>query len=1273
MKILAIRGEGLASLARRFELALDAAPLRDAGVFAIVGPTGAGKSTLLDALCVALYDRTPRLTGRGERIGTEEDARAAGDPRNLLRRGAGRGHAEVDFRGIDGRVYRARWEVRRARGQADGRLQDTTMSLVDVETGRAVSGTRKGEVLAAIEERLGLSFAQFQRAVLLAQGRFAAFLEADDRDRAELLERMTGTEIYGRISIEVARRAREERSALERLEEGLAYVAPMSDDARRAQEASLPERTLEVARAAQRARTLEAQARWWTERDLWAREEAESRRELAELDGQLDLSEARRRDIEEAQRAEPLRAPLEALDRAEQVGRGARAAKVNADAVAASAERERGEATEALARAEMQEREARARADALSPVLREARALDRELAVARAKMGEAAARAARAAEVSTARGAERVAHGGRIATLHRQIESATGRRRAEGALDTIAEDDAPRLIERLERLVALRDSARDAAERRARVAAQTAPRRRALEEAIVDAQRWRAALEAAGERLAARRDALARELGAHELRDALERLGAARSALAVIGDAARRASVAAARAATARASERAARLAIERGEARRAEALSALPSARARLLEAERARDLATAMLDLAQLRSELRDGDACPLCGALDHPYARHAPVALVDAQRARVAELRDEVVALERALATADAEIGSERVASERAAEAAVASEREATEETQRAREASRARALESLASWWSGAGMRLRARLAPAEDVHAAGAGGAGGAPIWAEARDRSLDEAAVEAWSRGVEEARARVLAALAAREAAERAVEGASQERDRAASGLAQVERAARDAESALEAVGRAVAEHEREHARALADLEESAARIATWRAAIEARVGPLEALDRAALAEVQRALATCAEARRDEARARSALAALEADAARAADAEAAAKRDEEDARTALARAEEEVAALASRRSAIAADDLDALEESARIGCDAGRAMRESAAQHRARTETALAAALEAVSSAARANVESTRELVAARTRLEDALRTSGLEEAALRRLLARPREELAAWRRELAVLDERRARGHAVLDERVRRREAHDAAPPDGLLPRDAIERELARARDAENVERRLLASLEDALARDDRQRAERAEIVARIEAQRVRVGTWATLETLIGSADGKRFRVFAQGLTLELLLDHANAQLERLAPRYALRRTPGAELGVQVVDREMGDEIRGIKSLSGGETFLVSLALALALASMTARRVPVDSLFIDEGFGGLDAESLEVVLAALDALQASGRQVGVVSHVAAMAERFAARVEVRPAGHAESLVEVVS
>ncbi|MDQ3370478.1 MAG: AAA family ATPase, partial [Myxococcota bacterium] len=204
MRILAIRGCNLASLAGEFEIDLARAPFSDAGVFAIVGNTGAGKSTLLDALCVALFDRTPRLTnhsrvvvGRGD---DDPGALGAQDVRTLLRRGAAAGWAEVDFESGDARRYRARWSVRRARGQTDGTLQDQQVTLTSIDGGERLGGT-KTETLKAIVARLGLTFDQFRRSALLAQGEFATFLRADGKDRSELLERMTGTEIYSRLSV----------------------------------------------------------------------------------------------------------------------------------------------------------------------------------------------------------------------------------------------------------------------------------------------------------------------------------------------------------------------------------------------------------------------------------------------------------------------------------------------------------------------------------------------------------------------------------------------------------------------------------------------------------------------------------------------------------------------------------------------------------------------------------------------------------------------------------------------------------------------------------------------------------------------------------------------------------------------------------------------------------------------------------------------------------------------------------------------------------------
>ncbi|MEZ4474167.1 MAG: SbcC/MukB-like Walker B domain-containing protein [bacterium] len=137
-------------------------------------------------------------------------------------------------------------------------------------------------------------------------------------------------------------------------------------------------------------------------------------------------------------------------------------------------------------------------------------------------------------------------------------------------------------------------------------------------------------------------------------------------------------------------------------------------------------------------------------------------------------------------------------------------------------------------------------------------------------------------------------------------------------------------------------------------------------------------------------------------------------------------------------------------------------------------------------------------------------------------------------------------------------------------------------------------------------------------------------------------------------------------------MLYQANRRLEELAPRYQLMRVPNENLAIQVIDREMGDEIRPVQSLSGGETFLASLALALGLSRLSARDLRIESLFIDEGFGSLDVDTLDVVIDTLDTLQETGRQVGVISHVPGLAERLGLQVRVEPRAAGLSEVSVV-
>ncbi len=162
----------------------------------------------------------------------------------------------------------------------------------------------------------------------------------------------------------------------------------------------------------------------------------------------------------------------------------------------------------------------------------------------------------------------------------------------------------------------------------------------------------------------------------------------------------------------------------------------------------------------------------------------------------------------------------------------------------------------------------------------------------------------------------------------------------------------------------------------------------------------------------------------------------------------------------------------------------------------------------------------------------------------------------------------------------------------------------------------------------------------------------------------------WAKLNELAGSADGAKFRRIAQGYTLDMLLRYANVQLKNLTNRYRLERVPDT-LALQVIDRDMCDEIRTVHSLSGGESFLVSLALALGLSSVSSNRMKVETLFIDEGFGSLDADTLRIALDALESLRTQGRKIGVISHVPEMTERIPVQIKVCRAGNGRSFVKI--
>ncbi|MEG2970505.1 MAG: SbcC/MukB-like Walker B domain-containing protein [Akkermansia sp.] len=232
MRILAIRGKNLASLEGEFEVDFTVDPLKSAGIFAITGSTGSGKSTLLDTICLALFNDTPRINRASDNADiadVKELTIKQKDSRNILRRGTADGYAEVDFVALSGDKYRARWGVRRSRDKIDGSLQNATYKVSNLTSNSELQGG-KTELLQLVRELIGLTFDQFTRAVLLAQGDFATFLKAAPKEKAELLEKLTGTDIYSRISSKIYENTKQAETELSIITERINDVELLSDD-----------------------------------------------------------------------------------------------------------------------------------------------------------------------------------------------------------------------------------------------------------------------------------------------------------------------------------------------------------------------------------------------------------------------------------------------------------------------------------------------------------------------------------------------------------------------------------------------------------------------------------------------------------------------------------------------------------------------------------------------------------------------------------------------------------------------------------------------------------------------------------------------------------------------------------------------------------------------------------------------------------------------------------------------------------------------------------
>ncbi len=1099
MRILALRLENLASLPGPLELDFTAAPLRDAGLFAITGPTGAGKSTLLDALCLALYGGTPRLRqapARDSQIDdTPDSTLTTNDPRTLLRRGTAAGSAEVDFLGRDGRRYRARWAVRRARERVGGKLQKAEQSLRDLDDDRLLT-TQKREFDRLLPERLGLTFDQFTRAVLLAQSEFAAFLQADDNERSDLLERLTGTAEYSAISMAAYRRASEAKKAVDALEARLADDLPAEPEAR-----TELERTAEASRQAlthlkKQAESLKANQRWHDDdtrlheayhQGLTQQQTVEAAwQALADQRADRDwrrLIAPRRQDL-----ARQTRLPwliTEAEDTRDDTRQAlARAHQETQDAT--TAHRQAGETLKAAS-------EARRQAE---PALNQARERHHALAQRKRELVELQTEQLRARKQATKRNEEH------------QREHDAQRQRL---------DQQRRWQATLAELVGEH------------------PHHHAARQAIQEAHDQAAAHQLTlGELQAAWRECHQAEQAHRQIEARLTQASERLATLTREGEAARQHLV------ERKAHHESLSAFIERARAARSESV--------------------------AMLREGLQEGEPCPVCGGRDHPWRQHPPASPEEAQ-----------------LAAQQAEEERELDAARQTHEQALNAHQELQAQYKVARDTQQQLESEQPTS---------QARFEVARQALAAH-------PLQQELTAMAANER--DAW-----------LSQRRQRSAEERSAHRARLEKLQLAEAeLAPLEESLRQGELAL-------------------------TRLATEKASAEARLTELEER----LPDLQRQHDDTSQALR--------------------------------------------ALLGDHATPEAwQQHLDQAEAQARQALDAALTRR----HHAEREQQRLAQQSEHQEEQLTALHQERDQLARSLTEWRQA--HPELSDATLARLLEQSEDDARHEEQRIEAADQARQRAAATLAERrdalLRHRRDQGVVEDDGeeALLDDAVADELRRHREVlSEAQAELAPKLEEAqrirdsaafaLNDDDRKRERRKAGQAELEAAQAEYRRWGQISELIGSADGKVFRRIAQAYNLEQLLEHANTHLAGLSRRYRLVRG-GSPLGLLVEDFDMGDERRSVHSLSGGETFLVSLALALGLASMASGELTIESLFIDEGFGSLDPQSLALAMEALDGLQALGRRVGVISHVQEMHERIPVQIQVEPLGNGTSRAKLVS
>ena len=1267
MRLIELRLKNLNSLKGEWHIDFADTAFTNEGIFAITGQTGAGKTTILDAICLALYGETPRINSISK------------SSNEVMTRQTAECFAEVLI-DLNGEQYRCRWGQRRAYNKADGNLQDATHEIAKINVD---DSSKEDELLEStlkhtknkIIELTRMDFQQFTRSILLAQGSFSAFLKAKADERADILEKITGTDIYATISTQVHDKKRTEEEILSKLQYGLDGLMLLDAD-----EESQLKADLQSYQSAQSEQQQTIQD--LSEKIKWLDSVTESKERLNTYQNDLDQAQQAQQDfIPNAKRLTAANKALEIDSQFSQLVHSRdnlKRLQEEQQQISSTLPQKQGDLEQATANLETAKTHAQAAHEVLQtalPNIAQARRLDIDIRQNTHTLKDIEQRQ-QDLSISTQ-------HLNKEIDNHKQqaAQNKIQLTRVESYLNDAHElnnidSDIANFKSHCGRLKALLQENTALSDDKTSQQQQNNQYRTNLDVLRQQKKTKDTTMLSIQDKLAALQQeqaALTQVQSLVDMRDEQEQIDDINRQLDQASVKAKQLNEL-----SVQVEKIDAVLPVMSNDLKKLAGLiadneSALGAAKDKRQDKQTQLHLLQKIAKLEDYIADLKDGHPCPLCGALEHPYSEDHPHLV---QETEADQIQRQIAELDTTISNLEDTLSKHRIT-----QATVRQQFAQAEEQQGLLNHQIQKLKTDIDQLVSsvlnkGYSQFVAETLKPLMQIetHVDALSLLDSSKIELGKRRESLKNTLTQY------EALSELLSTM------RNDIEALDKEQRELTSTINEIESNSEKIAWAIENLDKKYHDNFSELTvlktdilallnKYSADKHQSDAKMAIRSSlqSLQPLITSIESQTILSNVDDQAHINTLRQCH-------SALLQIKQQFNNYRD-------DRQNLKTSLGRLETQVETKQSqldkeenelikitqfaaeksdtltqlkinRDDVLANKDPEAEEKRLREALEQSQIEQTSAQRQLDNAEHILSQLLDTQQRLSEQLTKVTSTLSTQENTFKSALAASSFH-AETDFLAARlPIDERNTLKQQQEHIDYVLKQAQSLLDA-TQKTLADKQANPLTTDDKETLTQQQSQAQDDFNKRIESIGAISQRLKdNEDKKTTQQAQIDA-INAQKDKLQVWQQLHKLIGSSDGKKFRTFAQGLTFDLMVTHANTQLQKMSDRYLLARDDNSPLELNVIDNYQGGEIRSTKNLSGGEGFIISLALALGLSQMASQNIRVDSLFLDEGFGTLDEESLDIALDTLTNLQQEGKLIGVISHVQALKDRILTQIKV--------------